>query len=133
MISQALRCICFMVCSRLVMSSQEVCSLKIQAVGILQLKRLMLHVWIWFTETMMCSGSTESMPWSAILSAHAWDTAHFHSEAAEEPRATSTIRRLFSHSAILQKMQETAMVCFLYTVATSHVRQRRIRLTRHAF
>ena len=56
-----------------------------------------------------------------------------HSEAAEEPQATSTIRQLFSHSAILQKMQETAMVCFLYTVATSHVRQRRIRLTRHAF
>lgn len=36
-----------------VMSSQEVCSLKIQAVEILQLKRLMLPVWIWFTETMM--------------------------------------------------------------------------------
>mgnify|MGYP000432412309 FL=1 len=53
--------------------------------------------------------------------------------AAEEPQATSTIRQLFSHSAILQKMQETAMVCFLYIVATSHVRQRRIRLTRHAF
>lgn len=31
------------------------------------------------------------------------------------------------------EMQETAMVCFLYIVATSHVRQRRIRLTRHAF
>lgn len=46
-------CICFMACSRLVMSSQEVCSLKIQAVEILQLKRLMLPAWIWFTEIMM--------------------------------------------------------------------------------
>lgn len=27
--------------------------IKIQAVGILQLKRLMLPVWIWFTEIMM--------------------------------------------------------------------------------
>ena len=53
MISQALRCICFMVCLRLVMSSQEVCSLKIQVVEILQLKRLVLPAWIWFTEIMM--------------------------------------------------------------------------------